>query len=1217
MKTIRIKQNGRLADKLREVGFGGIVDSPRIRELLGLPIHAEPPLRKKVSVIIPAYNVAEYLEDAVGTVLRQSHKNLEIVIVNDGSKDNTGEIADSLARADRRVKVIHKQNAGLGAARNTGLRATTGEYVTFVDSDDQLTPRAIELMLKSLERTGSDFAIGAVERFNSTRTWVPAWVSEVHDEERLGIQAEDHTPVLWDVFVWNKLFRRTVWDERVGLFPEGVLYEDQECTAKLYVEGATFDSLVETVYRWRFRDDGSSITQNKHSLEDLEDRLLVARTVRGVLRHKATESLLDTWYAKLLGDDLYWYMREVPRASEEFWAMLSDAVREFFGEASKSAISLIQFDRRVHVLAIARGTRTDFDLVLDHFQRHGSNWTTRRTDSNNLVGAFPGLAELSEEFSEEELLVDISAFVPEMHLLRQVCEPDGAVRLEGYLFVGRVAASESRTLSADLLVRQNNGEDTGARRLPVLIQSLNEPLANSIVRDALTDHSTSGFSVTIPASVAAELMAMELEGNSGRAVLEISAMDPGRVWTTTAVRLKASGLVQRLPAGQVSSSWDRLLFAVRDGEFCVAAKRVEYSVENATIDGELLRIHFRSNPTSFPKTLTVALSLEGSGTVQSLAQRRPDGQWVAELLLPRNLPNMKSNYRGAAIEVLAEESSHFLDDDAMRPRETSTGQYGLFPNKDGLLQIERYVQFGEAREVTMLDDGHVLRIEGVCKFSRKQIRQATPSLMLWRNEHTIFPKRLEFDEKTGEFVCEFSLVDFDPDGRAVSSPMGSYLLGMLLATGTGLATSFTLLAGAQLTQSLPLELREGTSRVRLQRRGKDGGLEVHLAAPFELDERGIYAQTLLAREYSNLVDEGNVKPTVLFEAFGGRAVGDSPKAIDAVLAKKRPDLQRLWTVRDYSVAVPPGATPVLRYSRAWYEALATSSFLVNNNNFPSFFKKGTQQRYIQTWHGTPLKRVGNDVPSSHLSIEYVNLMERETQQYWDVLLAQTPWAGEVLAAAFRYEGKTIVSGYPRNDALGQPGAHERGALVRRHLGVGSDQMVVLYAPTWRDNIKAANGVYARPDFLSADDLRAKFGTGVVMLVRGHANHAGHFTAKPGPNTIDVSNYPDINDLFSAADVLVTDYSSVQFDFVNTGKPILFLAPDLEAYRDNVRGFYFDFERTAPGPILRTSKEVVDWLSDLERLRDEFAEPYEAYRRRYAGLDDGEAAMRVVASLFTD
>ena len=191
MRIIRIKQNGALAITLRRVGLTKIVDSPRVRSLLGLPVHANPPISAgpKVSVIIPAFNVSAYLEDAVGTVQRQSYQNLEIVIVNDGSTDDSGAIADRIARKDRRIRVIHKQNGGLGAARNTGLAATSGEYVTFVDSDDQLTPRAIEVLVESLERTGSEFAIGSVERFNSTRRWVPAWVDEVHDVTREGIRS--------------------------------------------------------------------------------------------------------------------------------------------------------------------------------------------------------------------------------------------------------------------------------------------------------------------------------------------------------------------------------------------------------------------------------------------------------------------------------------------------------------------------------------------------------------------------------------------------------------------------------------------------------------------------------------------------------------------------------------------------------------------------------------------------------------------------------------------------------------------------------------------------------------------------------------------------------------------------------------------------------------------------------------------------------------------
>src|SRR5262249_36717456 len=140
-----------------------------------------------------------------------------------------------------------------------------------------------------------------------------------------------------------------------------------------------------------------------------------------------------------------------------------------------------------------------------------------------------------------------------------------------------------------------------------------------------------------------------------------------------------------------------------------------------------------------------------------------------------------------------------------------------------------------------------------------------------------------------------------------------------------------------------------------------------------------------------------------------------------------------WSVSDLSTQVPDGATPLLVHSQAWMDVLHNARYLVNNSNFPFYYRKREGQTYIQTWHGTPLKRIGNDVPGANLSLTYKRLMIREAQ-YWDVLLAQNEFAAEVLPKAFGYDGRVLDLGYPRNDALVGPGALDRRSRVRRDLG---------------------------------------------------------------------------------------------------------------------------------------------------------------------------------------
>lgn len=1224
MSILKLRPNKQLARRLRILGLSNVVDSSRVRNFLGLPIRdvtrspRVPPVSPiarnmsgpLVTIVVPAFNVADYLEDAVATATNQSHGNLQIVIVNDGSTDETGPIADKIAQSDDRVRVIHKNNGGLGAARNTGLKVATGDYIAFLDSDDQFTPNAIEVMLESLERTESDFAIGAVERFNSARSWVPAWVTDVHDGVRERIDAREHPAVLWDVFVWNKLFRKSVWDSRVGLFPEGVLYEDQECTARLYVEGATFDCLPDLVYRWRFRDDGSSITQNKHSTEDLQDRLLVARTVRGVLQGSASTDLLDTWYAKLLGDDLYWYFREVPRADGQFWSALHSAVEEFFAEASPSALARIRFDRRLHLFAIARGSRSDFEKVLFYFQEHGHSWQVQLLPQVGARGYVEILDSLSLNLSTEDLQVDIDELKVEVTMLGRSLRGDGSVVFNGFVNVQGVEFSSGMKLEALIRSETETGQST-EYALPV--SRTTEPYANIQLRDPHSDYSGGGFLVTLPAELAPKLtkLGSGVAGVNGDMVFVIK--DQGYEWRTTDVKNRQSGPLARLAAAPPTVTGERFIFDSKHNRLRVGARRTEFYALESSVNGEQLMFTITDFVGHPMREIQVSVSRDGSPIANGTAVPTQAGVWHGVVDLPRLLPTMTSNYRGTKIELFdGSNALGMLEADCSQGRQTSSGQYGLQADRSGYLQLERYVQFGEVHTVDLLDEGRVLKITGVCRFSRKQVRQGSPSLMLWHKNQTIHPERTIYQESSGEFTCEFDLTREDVDGLQKSFPMGGYLFGMLLERNTKLAPTFTLLASSRLTESFPQTLRSGRTRVTLQRRPKDGGLEVILAAPFKEDERGLFAQSTLAKENSPNRVSKPLKRAILFETFGGRAIADSPKAIDAILADQGTDLRRLWTVRDHSVAVPEGATPVLRFSREWYEAVATSQFLVNNNNFPPYFQKADGQTYIQTWHGTPLKRIGNDVPAQNLSLTYRKLMQREAEHHWDVLLGQSQWAGGVLSGAFGYRGPLFTDGYPRNDALVSASAEPRREKVRRYLGLCKSQMAVLYAPTWRDNLKASNGHYLRPDYLDPAHLYKAFGLDAVLLIRGHANNASASAAKTGPACIDVSDYPDINDLFLAADVLVTDYSSVQFDFIATEKPIVFLAPDLSEYRDYVRGFYFDFERHAPGPIARDGAEAVSLLQDLDSVQREYARKYIEYKSRFAGRDDGASAERFVS-----
>jgi CDP-glycerol glycerophosphotransferase len=216
---------------------------------------------------------------------------------------------------------------------------------------------------------------------------------------------------------------------------------------------------------------------------------------------------------------------------------------------------------------------------------------------------------------------------------------------------------------------------------------------------------------------------------------------------------------------------------------------------------------------------------------------------------------------------------------------------------------------------------------------------------------------------------------------------------------------------------------------------------------------------------------------------------------------------------------------------------------------------------------------------------------------------------------YAYDGRILSLGYPRDDVLVGPDRQQIRTDTRHRLGIAPGQRAVLYAPTWRDdlatNFRAAEAVH----HLDVEQAAASLGDDYVLLLRGHRFHAsaGRWAAR----VVDVTSYPDVNDLILAADVAVLDYSSMRFDFALTGRPMVFLVPDLDDYGSRTRGFLWDFGETAPGPWVRSTAEAVAELRDLDALSRRWAEPLAAFNARYNQLQDGHAAERVVAEFFSD
>lgn len=448
------------------------------------------------------------------------------------------------------------------------------------------------------------------------------------------------------------------------------------------------------------------------------------------------------------------------------------------------------------------------------------------------------------------------------------------------------------------------------------------------------------------------------------------------------------------------------------------------------------------------------------------------------------------------------------------------------------------------------------------------------------------------DPVTGEVRASLPLVGrrWGRDGLAL--PSGDYRM-LLLAEGA--EPSGRLLPG-------PAEVALTHPLFRAELRANAGGVILGISPPLREDEIGRRAQRGQRDRYLRAVYP--TRDAVFFESFYGRSASDNPAGIDRAVARLRPDLDRYWSVVDASVPVPDGAIPVIEGSREWWDARGSARLLVVNDWLRLRWRRRPQQRVLQTWHGTMIKRLAIDRPRVGLRTLLAVLRERAR---WDILLTQNSYAAEIFRSAYAFRDPIWLEGYPRNDVLidGDPG------LVRARLGIPPGARVVLYAPTWRDDRTEM------VDYLDLESFADQLPAGDVLLVRGHSRTLPYGRDLEASRLLDVTTYPDVAELLLVADVLVTDYSSVMFDFASTGRPTIFYTPDLDHYSQELRGFYFDLIAEAPGPVVDSKEALLEVLAHLERRAAVFEGARIAWRERFTPHDDGLAGERVVRRLIDE
>jgi CDP-glycerol glycerophosphotransferase len=350
----------------------------------------------------------------------------------------------------------------------------------------------------------------------------------------------------------------------------------------------------------------------------------------------------------------------------------------------------------------------------------------------------------------------------------------------------------------------------------------------------------------------------------------------------------------------------------------------------------------------------------------------------------------------------------------------------------------------------------------------------------------------------------------------------------------------------------------------------------------------------------------------VFAAYWYRGYACNPRAVYERLGALVPRARGVWVVAEkHAAGMPPDVEHVVAGTRAYYRLLARARYFVNNVNFPDEVVKRPGTIHVQTHHGTPLKTMGLDLRDAFVAggrMDFEGLLRRAGR--WDYSVSSNRLSTLVWERAYPVPCTTLEVGYPRNDMLANA-TDADVARVRQELGIAPGRRAVLLAPTHREYLRR----YVPT--VDVERLAEALGPDHVILVRTHYFYADDPAPAHGPRTssiLDVTRHPSVEELCLAADVLLTDYSSIMFDYAVLDRPIVVHAPDWDVYR-TLRGTTFDLLAAPPGVVTTTHEELVAAFRSGAVSSEHAARLRAAFRARFCALDDGAASDRVIRAVW--
>jgi CDP-glycerol glycerophosphotransferase len=1169
------------------------------------------------------YNVERYLSDCLESLAHQTHADLEVIMIDDGSTDSSADLARRYAERDRRFRLVQQPNGGLGNARNTGADLATGDYLTFVDSDDVVVTNAYELLSGSLEQTGSDFASGNYHRLKATGTWQAGIVAETFRANRPRTHVSKHPALLTDRTAWNKLFRRSFWVEHGFRWPEGVLYEDTPVTLPAHVLARSVDVLRQPIYLWRSRaGDSSSITQQRSEPRAIRDRTSAVDSVSRFLADRGEHSLKKQYDRLVAEQDFRFFLTVLDVADDEFRTLFMDLVNDFFDRAAPDVFDDLPAIQRLEWHLVRRRLLPELLEVL-RFEKSGDiSRTPVIRKGRRFWGDYPFRTD-SELAIPDQIYRLRRDELPMIAMIEDVSWQGDRLNLTGYAYIAFMDLAKKGSARIRLTMEESGHPESV---VPLDVRVVRRPDVTEAALDGVTCYDWCGFEASVPATA----MRHQRQFRDGNWRLRVEVRAHGitrRRWLART----APGPAKR-PEPKVIDGV-RVTPVTEVGDFAFRVGTSPAEVTELRVDGTVLEVHGTLHNRGLdPATSELVVARrDGTRTLRYPAAadgaRSAHGQGFLARLPLDELTSHDGAERVAPVDGLAEGNEWELSllPDAGSRRTTLDAAPGVDsprltlgfaeivvrPTRTGRLTVVEQSFRPEVDRIRWTDQG-ILELEGSYHAPADEPVELELLGSDVSHAYTV-PIGRERDRFTASFQPEAM------DTLAGRMPLREGRWDLHVRAGSA-AERVRVKVDRGLFPSLPSSYVSETRQftvldVEYDRLSIESGSDrarslVGPAGRRRLERVDYPAFLRLPRREQILVD-----------GYGSGQYADDVRALHEELARRAVDVDVVWSVVDGQAVLPAGVRPLPRLGKEWYEALACARFVIAADyRGVSGLAKPAHQRVLQTWHGVPVKGVGLDDPG--VSVRFGRGWQRAVRQeaaQWDLLLSTGPAASAVLRSAFDFQGEIVESGLPRHDLLVSPERDKAARAVRERLAIPPDRKVVLYAPTYtrdqphRRSQRSGLDRYRFELEFDLADVGGAMTDNAVFLLRTHPKSVDGVPEADGATFMDVTQWPDPRDLLLLADVLVTDRSSLLLDFALTGKPIVRWAPDGHPRTQPASADYLDLA-TFPGPSVTTPTEMLEAVDAALRGAPTTVDSYRSVLGTWCPAADGRSAARALDAL---